>query len=95
VIQLGCLENLQVFAVGSKGYGVRCPQPISRGSFVIEYVGERLCNSEANKRISLYLDQLQRGISKSCYLIDVREKFKNGTSIRTMIDAEKRGNIAR
>lgn len=50
VLQKGVHLKLEVFISPHKGWGVRAAEAISRGTFVCEYVGEVLNDSEANKR---------------------------------------------
>ncbi len=53
VISKGLRLPLEVFKTEAKGWGVRCREKIPRGTFICEYVGEVLTNSEA---VSLRVD---------------------------------------
>ncbi|KAG0602146.1 hypothetical protein M758_11G162800 [Ceratodon purpureus] len=55
VLQKGVHLKLEVFKSRHKGWGVRAAEAISRGTFVCEYVGEILNDSEANERGKRYL----------------------------------------
>jgi SET domain-containing protein len=50
ILQKGVRVKLEVFKSRHKGWGVRAGEPIARGTFVCEYVGEVLNDQEANKR---------------------------------------------
>ena len=43
-------SRLQVFRTNGKGWGVRALRDIPKGSFVCEYVGEIISDSEADRR---------------------------------------------
>ncbi|KAJ4821936.1 hypothetical protein Tsubulata_042933 [Turnera subulata] len=51
IVQRGITSNLQVFLSGEgKGWGVRTLQELRKGTFVCEYVGEILTNTELYER---------------------------------------------
>uniref|UniRef100_A0A7I4BQG6 Uncharacterized protein n=1 Tax=Physcomitrium patens TaxID=3218 RepID=A0A7I4BQG6_PHYPA len=93
VLQKGVHLKLEVFISPHKGWGVRAAEAISRGTFVCEYVGEVLNDSEANKRGKRY-DQV--GCSY-LYNIDAHLDVVGVKSISKpfVIDATKYGNVAR
>lgn len=58
VIQHGISARLQVFRTYGMGWGVRALAEIPKGSFVCEYVGELISDSEADTREDSYLFDL-------------------------------------
>jgi len=58
VIQHGISVRLQVFRAFGMGWGVRPLAPIPKGTFVCEYVGELISDSEAETREDSYLFDL-------------------------------------
>ncbi|KAM6931235.1 histone-lysine N-methyltransferase EHMT1-like [Xenentodon cancila] len=50
VVQNGLRVRLQVFRTQKMGWGVRTMQDIPQGTFICEYVGEIIADSEADKR---------------------------------------------
>lgn len=50
VVQFGVRTRLQVFRSSGKGWGVRPLKDIPKGTFVCEYVGEIISDSEADRR---------------------------------------------
>ncbi|KAG0602145.1 hypothetical protein M758_11G162800 [Ceratodon purpureus] len=93
VLQKGVHLKLEVFKSRHKGWGVRAAEAISRGTFVCEYVGEILNDSEANERGKRY-DQV--GCS---YLYDIDAHLdvigSRSGSRPFVIDATRYGNVAR
>lgn len=83
------LSSLQVFQAGQKGYGVQSSRDIQRGTYIGEYVGEIIPNSEAKRR----LRELPQ--SESCYVVMYREHSGSGLVLTTSIDATRAGNITR
>lgn len=82
VVQKGIRCKLQVFRTGStiKGWGVRSLTFIPRGTFVCEYVGEVISDSEADRR------------EDDSYLFDL--DHKDGETLYCL-DARNYGNVAR
>jgi len=71
----------------SKGWGIRSPELIPRGSFVCEYVGEYISDDEAESRGIRYDNQ------KMSRLMDV---YGNGRdAVHMCIDATKFSNVGR
>ncbi|RUS72434.1 hypothetical protein EGW08_019796, partial [Elysia chlorotica] len=54
VVQNGRKVKICIFRTATRGWGVKTLQPIKKGSFVIEYVGEVITNEEAEKRGKKY-----------------------------------------
>ncbi|KAM4696988.1 histone-lysine N-methyltransferase EHMT1 [Rhinophrynus dorsalis] len=79
VVQNGLKVRLQLFRTKSKGWGVRSLQDIPLGTFVCEYVGELISDSEADLR------------EDDTYLFDLDNK--DGEIY--CIDARFYGNISR
>lgn len=50
VVQFGVRTRLQVFRANGKGWGVRPVKDIPKGTFVCEYIGEIITDSEADRR---------------------------------------------
>lgn len=53
-LQKGLHVPLEVFKTEERGWGVRTLEPIPRGKFVLEYVGEMLTEGEVSKRGLVY-----------------------------------------
>ncbi|XP_042334648.1 histone-lysine N-methyltransferase EHMT1 [Sceloporus undulatus] len=79
VVQNGLRARLQLFRTRTMGWGVRTMQNIPLGTFVCEYVGELISDSEANVR------------EEDCYLFDLGNKDRE----IYCIDARFYGNISR
>ena len=62
VIQHGISVRLQVFRTWGMGWGVRALADIPKGSFVCEYVGELISDSEADTREDSYLFDLDNRV---------------------------------
>ncbi|XP_028408266.1 uncharacterized protein LOC114530870 isoform X2 [Dendronephthya gigantea] len=80
VVQRGITAGLQLYKTENKGWAVRTQALIPKGTFVCEYVGEILTDSEADRR------------KDDCYLFDLDVK---GQSILFCLDAKFYGNITR
>lgn len=50
VVQHGLTQRFQLFRTIGKGWGLRTLRHISKGSYVCEYVGEIISDSEADHR---------------------------------------------
>lgn len=70
-----------------KGRGLTCSQNITKGTFVIEYIGKRITEDEA--KVQLQLKEVS-----DCYLYVLVEHFGE-TKCSFYIDARDEGNIAR
>lgn len=79
VVQNGITCRLQMFRTNGRGWGVRTLMDIPKGTFVCEYVGELISDSEADIR------------EDDSYLFDLDNK--DGDTY--CIDARKYGNISR
>uniref|UniRef100_A0A670YSW9 [histone H3]-lysine(9) N-methyltransferase n=1 Tax=Pseudonaja textilis TaxID=8673 RepID=A0A670YSW9_PSETE len=79
VVQNGLRTRLQLFRTRKMGWGVRTMQDIPLGTFVCEYVGELISDSEANVR------------EEDCYLFDLGNKDQDVYCI----DARFYGNVSR
>lgn len=79
VVQNGITCHLQLFRTRGKGWGVRTLQDIPRGTFVCEYIGEILSDSEGDKR------------EDDSYLFDL----ENRDGETYCLDARYYGNISR
>ncbi|GAV68269.1 SET domain-containing protein/Pre-SET domain-containing protein [Cephalotus follicularis] len=94
VLQNGVRVKVEVFRTENKGWAVRAGEPILRGTFVCEYVGEVLDEQEADKRRSRY----GRGGCSFMYNIDAHindmSRLIEGQG-RYIIDATKYGNVSR
>jgi len=92
-VQLGPRFRLEVYRCGetegkfSKGWGVRSPDFIPRGSFLCEYIGEYISDDEAESRGIRYDNQ------KMSRLMDVSGDGKD--VVRMCIDATKFSNLGR
>ncbi|KAI3669886.1 hypothetical protein L6452_41348 [Arctium lappa] len=94
VLQNGVRVKLEVFKTEDKGWAVRAAEPIDRGTFVCEYIGEVIDEHEANKRRHRYGTEDCRFI----YEIDARVndmiRLIEGEASYA-IDATKYGNVSR
>ncbi|XP_054008738.1 histone-lysine N-methyltransferase EHMT2 isoform X1 [Hylaeus anthracinus] len=79
VVQHGLTQRFQLFRTQGKGWGLRTLRHISKGSYVCEYVGEIISDSEADHR------------EDDSYLFDL----DNRDGETYCIDARRYGNIAR
>lgn len=62
VLQHGITARLQVYRTYGMGWGVKAVAPIQKGSFVCEYVGELISDSEADTREDSYLFDLDNRV---------------------------------
>lgn len=94
VLQNGVKVKLEVFKTEDKGWGVRAGEPIDRGTFICEYIGEVIDEHEAKKRRNRYV----REGSGFIYEIDARLndmiRLIEGEAPYA-IDATKYGNVSR
>ncbi|XP_001604667.2 histone-lysine N-methyltransferase EHMT2 isoform X1 [Nasonia vitripennis] len=79
VVQHGLTQRFQLFRTEGKGWGIRTLRHISKGSYVCEYVGEIISDSEADQR------------EDDSYLFDL----DNRDGETYCIDARRYGNLAR
>ncbi|XP_060838155.1 histone-lysine N-methyltransferase EHMT2 [Rhopalosiphum padi] len=71
VIQKGIKVKLELYKHKDMGWGVRTLQPISRGTFVCEYVGEIITDQKANDlKEDSYLFNLENPGATELYCID-------------------------
>uniref|UniRef100_A0A7N0T9G4 Histone-lysine N-methyltransferase SUVR5 n=1 Tax=Kalanchoe fedtschenkoi TaxID=63787 RepID=A0A7N0T9G4_KALFE len=94
VLQNGVQVKLEVFKTKEKGWAVRAGQPIRRGTFICEYVGEVLNEREATKRLSSY------DVEGCSYMYKIDPQANdigriNGGQESFVIDATKYGNVSR
>lgn len=92
VVQRGCKIPLTIFrTTNGRGWGVRTEQRISKGAFVMEYLGQVITDEEAEKRGKQYDAQ---GMT---YLFDLdyhlTEESVEQTTLYT-VDAGTFGNVA-
>ena len=73
VLQHGISVRLQVFRVYGMGWGIRALQNIPKGSFICEYVGEIISDSEAETREDSYLFDLESKVSIQTSLLCIGE----------------------
>jgi len=86
IVQKGSKFAMCVFKTASgKGWGLRALEPIPKGSFVIEYVGEIITNDEAEKR------GLEYDTNGYTYLFDL-DFFESESPLT--IDATHCGNVS-
>lgn len=79
VVQNGIVCRLQLFKTKGRGWGVKTLRDIPQGSFICEYIGELISDSEADRR------------EDDSYLFDLDNK--DGETY--CIDARRYGNISR
>lgn len=97
LVQRGISVPLDVYDAGAKGFALKTLIDIPSGSFICEYVGELLDESEAISRIEAKIQRNRlRSTSEPNYLIAVNERFSHDNLlVKTFIDAEFRGNLGR
>ncbi|KAL3872344.1 hypothetical protein ACJMK2_040274 [Sinanodonta woodiana] len=79
VVQNGVLSRLQVFRTAGRGWGVKTLVNIPHGTFICEYIGEYISDSEADRR------------EDDSYLFDL----DNRDGETYCIDARRYGNVSR
>lgn len=94
LLQKGLFVKLELFRTENKGWAIRAAEPIPRGTFVCEYIGEVVKGDEA---IKIAERESKAGCS---YLFDIasqidREKVQTAGAIEYMIDATRSGNVSR
>ena len=87
VVQKGSQYKFEVFKTVDRGWGVRSPQKISKGTFVCEYTGQIIDNQKAEELGIKYDAQ------RCSYLFDLDVESNNEDCLT--IDAMNYGNIAR
>ncbi|KAG7571798.1 PUA-like superfamily [Arabidopsis suecica] len=106
VTQHGIKLPLEIFKTKSRGWGVRSLKSIPIGSFICEYVGELLDDSEAERRIgndeylfdigNRYDNSLAQGMSELMPGTQAGRAMAEGDEAGGFtIDAAKKGNIGR
>ena len=88
VVQQGSKGVYETFLTQNCGMGLRTLGFVKKGAFVIEYIGELLCNKEARLRSA------SMKFNESNYILVMREHFGENV-LRTCIDAGRFGNYAR
>ncbi|KAH7976551.1 hypothetical protein HPB52_016116 [Rhipicephalus sanguineus] len=98
VVQRGCKIPLTIFrTTNGRGWGVRTEQRISKGTFVMEYLGQVITDEEAEKRGKWYDEQGTTYLFDLDYLPEdsqcLTENSQNQGTVYT-VDAGTYGNIA-
>ncbi|CAI0554022.1 unnamed protein product [Linum tenue] len=94
VLQNGVRVRLEVFKTENKGWAVRAGEPILRGTFVCEYIGEVIDEDEAKNRRIRYGKE---GCSH-IYTIDAQTNDMSRMiegEVPFVIDSTKYGNVSR
>jgi len=87
VIQKGLSNPIQLFRTNGKGWGVRSSKVLSKGTFICEYIGEIISDSDADRRLNdTYLFDLT--------VVSINSSRKENKTIGS-IDACHYGNISR
>lgn len=88
VVQNGPRVRMNIVRLGDGiGWGVVAAEPIKRGTFIAQYVGEVITSKEAAKRTKKYgHDRL--------YLFDLDYNYESGTECEFTVDALHYGNIS-
>ena len=81
--------TLKVFDTARKGLGVKTASFIREGTFVCEYVGEIVDEETASHRLG------RLKVGDGCYLVVYKEHMASGQIVKTFVDAQFKGNIAR
>ena len=83
MLQHGISARLQVFRVYGMGWGIRASQNIPKGTFICEYVGEIISDSEAETREDSYLFDLESRVSERFSLHFHRIKMLKAESLKS------------
>ncbi|XP_043464292.1 histone-lysine N-methyltransferase EHMT2 isoform X2 [Leptopilina heterotoma] len=83
VVQHGMTQRFQLFRTKEKGWGLRTLKHIPKGTYVCEYVGEIISDSEADHR------------EDDSYLFDLDNRVNIIDGETYCIDARRYGNVAR
>lgn len=73
LVQHGLTARLVLFRADGKGWGVRTSQPIAKGAYVCEYIGEIISDFEADQR------------EDDSYLFDLDNKV--GCALRRLVSS--------
>lgn len=100
VVGHGVQQRLTVFRTSDeRGWGVRCDEPLRRGTFVCEYAGEIISSIEAtsrrHKRMRVADDGFRADGGPMNYILSVLEHTGSGDVLKTTIDPTHRGNVGR
>ncbi|KAL7292029.1 hypothetical protein TKK_0014313 [Trichogramma kaykai] len=89
VVQKGSNAKLCIFRTDNgRGWGVKTLRGITKGTFVIQYVGEVITNEVAGVRSKKH-EQTGR-----TYLFDLDYNEPDGSPCKYTVDAEERGNVS-
>ncbi|KAL3649386.1 hypothetical protein CASFOL_005789 [Castilleja foliolosa] len=94
VLQNGLKVKLEIFKTERKGWAVRTRQPIFRGTFVCEYIGEAIDEMEANERRNRYGEEGCRYFYEIDASLNDMSRLIEGQA-PYVIDATKYGNVSR
>lgn len=89
LVQFGPAKNLQITDLGEKGFGLITTAHIKKGSFICEYAGEIISESEAKTRYAR-----NKTLGTANYIFCVNEYFGDKNH-KTYIDPSVFGNIGR
>ncbi|XP_055933992.1 histone-lysine N-methyltransferase SETMAR-like [Argiope bruennichi] len=89
IVQHGIQFPLQVFLTDRTGFGVRSTEFIPELSFVCEYAGEIIDESEAYRRLKSHTPD------ESNYIYVLKEHSSDNKHIQTIIDPTCIGNVGR
>lgn len=89
LVQFGPRKELQVINTGDKGFGLTTTSCIKKGSFICEYAGEVISESEAKRRF-----ECNKTLGKMNYVFCINEHFGE-RNYKTFIDPSVFGNIGR
>jgi len=106
VSQKGVKNQLEVFKTNGKGWGLRSWDPIPAGSFICEYTGEVLSDSDSEQEDEdngylLRANHIQESRTDLDSISDVLSEQNQGTYTKPQIqfniaiDASKMGNVSR
>ncbi len=96
MVALGPHQSLKTIEAGPKGLGLTTTTKILKGQFVCEYAGEIITNGEATARLAR--KSSEKSSKNYIFLVNEVVPSPEGSSsveIRTVIDAEKFGNVGR
>ncbi|KAL7141263.1 hypothetical protein ABFS83_08G041800 [Erythranthe nasuta] len=94
VLQNGVKVKLEIFKTDKKGWAVRARQAIPRGTFVCEYIGEVIDETEANERRNRYDKEGCRYFYEIDAHINDMSRLIEG-EVPYVIDSTNYGNVSR
>lgn len=105
VVQHGLTQRFQLFKTETKGWGIRTLRNIAKGSYVCEYIGEIIADTEADRReddsftfdldnqVCIIINMIHSFIDFYSQYLSIDKLLQDSESF--CIDAKQYGNFAR